>query len=556
MSSIENTPDAQPRYRIAPSTSTAFKLHGLDRPANDESPSGNNQHHVRQCIEPALHRLGLYWEDDVHEVYPVVGTMTWAWMKELPFYHKVVIMTSVSDPRLVREALELCLSRWPIFRSLAVEYSENLRLLVALRAQRSFFDRAISTHPEVGSVEALEELPIHVAPQRTGMVFQGLPFGAVIAQVRSTGTIGVIFSANHAVYDGRSLRGWMIDLDRILRSESPVNRAPYKLFADAYYSYQDSALAKEGQEHHKGVLKHGPALFDALWPFGKDLVPVRTTAKGNSSRLSSNPIKELLDQSAPQNISHATKFAESTEQTRICPNMTDAYKNRGMRASTVVKMAICLFNCLQTGKEYAIFTVFTGGETWPFIHQDIAAHLPSPYRIAGPTMTSQVTVTKIDYDETINQFFARIKEEQNLSLLHQHVPRRLFPQIDEMCEGLGPQASRQVFDWIPEWEKTSSTGGDQGQNNFRVLPSAHKNGPPPGVVWLCRRSGDDSLMVRLNWNPALFPKGQAAAHVSLIHDLVEWICDPGNGEKRIEEVCKAFQCMGSSLKRASLSSKL
>ena len=482
--------------------------------------------------------------------------MTWAWMKEVPFYHKGIIMTSVSDPRLVREALELCLSHWPVFRSIAVEYSENLRLLVALRAQRSFFDLAISNHSEVDSVKALEELPIRMAPQKTGGVFQGLSFGAVIASVRSTGTIGVIFSANHAVYDGRSLQGWMVDLGRIIRSEPPVERAPYKLFADAYYFYQDSELAKEAQEHYKGVLKHGQPLFDALWPSGKDLVPVRTTATENGSRLSNNPIKEPLDQSAPQDTNHAAEFAATIEQTRSCPNMTDAYKNRGMRASTVVKMAICLFNCLQTGKVYAIFTVFTGGQTWPFIHQDIAAHLPSPDLIAGPTMTSQVNVTKVDYHETINQLFARIEEEQKSSFRHQHLPRRMAPQIDEMCEGLGLQASRQVFDWIPGWEKDSGTRNDKGQHTARILPSARKNSPPSGVVWLCGRSGDDSLLVRLNWNPALFPKEQAAAHVGLIYDLVEWICDAGNGEKQIEDVSKTFQCMGSSSKRARSSSKL
>ena len=554
MSSTRNTPNAQNDYQIAPSTSTVFKLHRLDQLANDVFVSGNSQHHVRRCVQPALHRLGLSWKDDVQEFYPVVGTMTWAWMKEVPFYHKGIIMTSVSDPGLVREALELCLSRWPIFRSLAVEYSENLRFLVALRAQRSFFDLAISNHSEVESVEALEELLIPMAPQTTGGVFQGLSFGAVIASVRSTGTIGVIFSANHAVYDGRSLQGWMVDLGRIIRSEPPVERAPYKLFADAYYFYQASELAKEAQEHCKGVLKHGQPLFDALWPSGKDLVRVRTTATGHTSRLTS--IKESLDQSVAQNTKNAAQFANTIEQTRSCPNMTDAYKNRGMRASTVVKMAICLFNCLQTGKAYAIFTVFTGGQTWPFIHQDIAAHLPSPDGIAGPTMTSQVNVTKVDYDETINQLFARIEKEQKSSLRHQHVPRRMAPQIDEMCEGLGLQASRQVFDWISGWEKSSGTRNDQGQHSPRILPSARKNSPPSGVVWLCGRSGDDSLLVRLNWNPALFPKEQAAAHVGLIHDLVEWICDPGNGEKRIEDVSKSFQCMGSSLRRADLSSKL
>ena len=44
------------------------------------------------------------------------------------------MITRACDRNQVCRAVELSLGRWPVFRSIMVEYSEDLRLPVALRA--------------------------------------------------------------------------------------------------------------------------------------------------------------------------------------------------------------------------------------------------------------------------------------------------------------------------------------------------------------------------------------------------------------------------------------
>ena len=542
--------NAQSRSQSIPSV--AFKLNEVDRGSNDGLVPGLNNYQVRLCVQPVLRRLRLSWKNDVQEVYPLVGTSIWAVMKEMPFRHKGIFMTSASDPNLVCEAVKLCLTRWPIFRTVAVEYSSNLRLFVALRAQKTYFDRAISIHPEVDSVEAFRALNIQLAPHPRGEIYEGLSFNAVIARIKDTGTVGVLFIADHASYDGSTLTAWATDLGRIIRREPAVDRAPYKMFADAYYTYQDSEPAREARDFHRRIFQQGDIPSDALWPPGKDLVPVNLPEKKSYQ----DEVEQQINQPPSKGANNVAKVAGRITQIKKCPILGEAYTKRGMHASIIVKMAVCLFNCLQTGKEHAIFRMVTSGRVWPFIHPEIAAYLPDPNNIAGPTVVSQVDVTRVAGEQTINQLYARVKEEQKLFNQYPHVPQRMLEQLNEGSGGIWHQARRQTFDWVAGYEKRIRVDGATGQPELEMIEAHGETTPPPGVLWFCRLTGDDSLMVRLIWNPMLFSKKQAHAYANLVHELVEWICEPGNGEKRVEELRLAFEQKVRESKREKMVPKL
>lgn len=64
----------------------------------------------------------------------------------------------------------------------------------------------------------------------------------------------------------------------------------------------------------------------------------------------------------------------------------------------ITKLAINLFNMWITGQPCAILTMLVAGRMWPFLPQELAEHLPSPYVLAGPTLTPVVDVIRIDYD--------------------------------------------------------------------------------------------------------------------------------------------------------------
>ncbi|KAL8784045.1 MAG: hypothetical protein Q9195_009195 [Heterodermia aff. obscurata] len=522
-------------------SSVDFKLNELDRLSNGVFSPRMGTYQVRQCVQPVLHQLGFSWKNDVHEVYPVVGTAVWGLMKEAPFRHKGLIMTSASDANLVCEAVKLCLTRWPIFRTVAVEYSSSLRLLVALRAQKNYFDRVISIHPEVESVEALRGLNIRLNPHPKGEIYEGLPFNAVIARIKDTGTVGVLFMADHGTYDGRTLTSWATDLGRIIREEPAIDRAPYKMFANAYYTYQDSELAKEAQDFHRKTFQQGDNLSDALWPPGNDLVPLNPPEKATHKQPPSK---------GPRNFA---KITNPIIHTKRHPTLKEAYTHRGLHASLIVKTAIILFNSLQTGAQHAIFNTVSSGRLWPFIPADLAAHLPNPHTIAGPTITTLCNVTRIADDETITQLLARVNTEQALQNRYQHLPQRMLAQLNDESAGLRHQARRQTFDWVAGFEKEVRVDGASGRPELEVILPAEKNVVPMGVVWFCRLSGEDGLMVRMGWNPGLFGEREARAYVGLVHELVEWICEVGNGEKRVGELRGVFE---ERVRRGGVGAKL
>ena len=508
---------------------------------DDDLPFEEERGYTRKCTQPVLQKLGLSWEANLQEVYPIAGTSIWSFMKEVAFHHKYTMVTSVSDCNQIRHAVELSLDRWPVFRSIVAEYSEDLRLLVALRADRAYFDRAVSSQSEVESVKALRELPIQRSTHVGGELPDGLSCHIVIARVKSTGTVGLLFCGHHAVYDNDTLQYWSKDLERIINGDLTGVLTPYKMFANMYYLYQDSKPARQARDYHKRHLQHGISL-DALWPPGKDLLSwYGSTARQSSSPASSGLKRSLND---PGKVNPSMNVAGLAERVRHCPNMAMAYSARGVRTSIAVKMAVCLFNYRKTGHVHAVLTMLLAGRIWPFMDPDIAACLPDINTIAGPTLVYMANVTRIDPNEQVRQLYARMTVEQQDFNRHQHVPQNMIPQLNQESQGTRMQAVRQIFNWqsrgIPD-------GGDDGTSSERehglreVRIPAHENAAPIGVSWNCRLVGHDSLNVRLRYNLRMFSEEQAMGFVDTVLGIVEWVCDAGHWESRIGDFSKAFE---------------
>lgn len=142
---------------------------------------------------------------------------------------------------------------------------------MALRADRAYFDRAISSQSEVESVRALGELRIQRSACVGGKIPDGLCFYVVIVGVESTDTVGLLFCAHHAVYDSEIMQYWAKDLERIISEGLTGVRTPYKMIANLYCLYQDSKPVRQARDYHKRPLQHGIS-HDTLWPPGEDLV--------------------------------------------------------------------------------------------------------------------------------------------------------------------------------------------------------------------------------------------------------------------------------------------
>ena len=484
---------------------------------------------TRSCVEPVLQSLGLSWSKDVEEVYPIAGTAVWIAMKETPFYHKWTMATPLSSYHQVRHAIETSLLQWPVLRAVAAEYSENLRLLVALKAQKSYFDLAISEILEFESTEALGHAlppPYHLR----GSLAEGLLFRVGVARIKDTGTLSLVIVANHAVYDAISIQSWAEDLQRILNDHGVVNRIPFKLFVDSYYLYQHSPLAKRATEHQKQLLQQKGPISDALWPAGHDLVTsgpsMAESGAGRPTAANDDPGSEI---SPP-----LQQGAGILLRTVHCPNMTKPRFLQALSPVILAKMTIILLNSHLTKQPYAILTVLMAGRTWPFMRPDLLQHLPNAFDIAGPTMTSVTDVVSIDLQEELGQLYRRLEGEQRHLTTNQHLPRSLMSLLDADSQNLRTQARRQIFNWIPGHHGREGNAPSSGLQ--AVGRPGDGNDAPAGVAWMCGLVDAETLSFRLRWNLMLLGEKDVVEILDLVGWIVEWICEPENWSRRVVDL--------------------
>ena len=486
---------------------------------------------TKSCAEPTLQKLGLNWDADVQEVYPIVGTSVWSWMKEVPFGHKWTLATLSSSYDEVRHAVEISLCQWPVLRSVVVGYSEKVRLLVALRAHEPYFDLAITSLPQVESRDALGDIDTP-ATQANGSLPEGLLFHVGIAKIEKTGTFSLLIAANHAAYDNISIHSWAEDLQRIMTGDTMVVRTPFKSFVDAYYAYQDSLPAKQARDYHRQQFEQTRIAPKALWPAGDGLIAKALAALSTST--STSPEKPVVPNSDPS-LGDRWHGAGILEQTLHCPNMTKTRFSQDLSPAIIAKMAISLFNSCMTGQPHAILTMLMAGRQWPFMSSSIADHLPSPYDIAGPTLASVVDVIRVDPEaqEEVGQLYTRMEAEQKQFSRYQHIPRSMLPQLNDDSHGMRMEAMRQVFNWIPG-RHGKEVNASSGLHAVGI--PGHDNIPPAGVVWICKLLDSETLSVRLRWNSRLFSEEEAAKYVERVLQIVEWISEPENWQEKIEKL--------------------
>lgn len=476
---------------------------------NYEEESGR----TRLYAKPKLLKLGLNWDADVQEVFPVVGTSVWHWMTDIPLRHKWTINTLLSSYDEVRQAVEASLSQWPVLRSVAVEYSEKVRLLVALRAHKPYFDLAISSLGQVKSRKALGDFDIPTL-QQSGSFPEGLLFHARTAKIAEIGTFGLLLIAHHAVYDEISIHLWAEDLQQIMTGNAIAARTPFRLFVDAYYVYQDSIPAKQARDYLKRQFEPNGNDRKALWPAGDGLVARFLVA------LSTAPQKPVAPNDDPGlgDCLLSVNGAGALEQTLHCPNLFNPRCSQDLSPMIASKMAISLFNSWMIEQPHAIRFMLVAGRMWPFMSSSIAEHLPSSYGIAGPTLTAGVDVIRINRREEVGQLYTRMEEQQKHSSRYQHVPQSMLPQLNQDSHGMRTEAMRQVFNWIPSRngkEANASSGihvvGVPGQHNI----------PPAGLAWMCRLVNSETLSIRLRWDSRHLSEEEGVKVVERVVHIVE-----------------------------------
>ena len=473
----------------------------------------------------------MTWEADVEDVYPIIGTPIFMFMKEFPNPHKLVFTTLLVDPDELIAALKTALKSWSILRSIAVEYDQATRLVVVLRATQRYFDRAITIHTDVEDDQALVGISVsgdHAASELP----RGLMFRIVVARVKSTKTVGMIIVVNHAIMDAVVLNTLRKDVEALITGVGVPKMIPYKAFAEAYYLHQTSLAAKMATDYHVERLRGIGTMHRALWP-PTDLfqsVRIRPGVPNETGKI------EAIEGGGYSNA--------QVVRYRRCPNLVAISK----RPSTIVNAAIAIFNTSITSSKHAIFGTLLAGREWPFINESLARLLPNPMSIAGPTLTGAVIVVRVDDTEPISTLLGRLEAEQRLLRRHQHVPPDFPAHLDDADREMWILAQqRQYFNYHPNHTGLENSASADAPLRL-ISETEYKVDRSHNVfVWECGLRDSETLRIRAMFNPDMFSAGQVIRFTESVFDIVDFLSDPDNWGKEVRELRAILSKRGSRL---------
>ncbi|KAL8867792.1 MAG: hypothetical protein Q9174_005433, partial [Haloplaca sp. 1 TL-2023] len=112
---------------------------------------------TRESTEAVLAPMGMCWDNDVEDVFPVCGIALkhLANTRKYGATNRLALITRTANVVNIRQAIRKSLKHWPIFRTITVQFDESLRLYVVLRLDSAWANLALIDHEDVESIEEL-----------------------------------------------------------------------------------------------------------------------------------------------------------------------------------------------------------------------------------------------------------------------------------------------------------------------------------------------------------------------------------------------------------------
>ena len=469
---------------------------------------------VRTLAAPELERLGLSWDHDVEDILPVLLPATKLFLRDFPNPHIRVVETSSQDLSRFEAALKASLERLPTYRSIAIDAGGPNPVFVVLRCNARYFKAAVTPCVEVDDGNALMKIRLP-SQHRKGELPRGLLFRAIIARRQDLGTLGLLQLVCHAVMDAVVVTMWQHFFAVSLRGGIPSDPVPYGTFLNMYHSNMNSQNAQQAIRSHLKRLTGISALEKSVFP------PLA-------------PVGDRVQTALPQTLSESTGKLEAVELyahisrhylSRRVPMLRTCRQQGGARPSIICKAAIVIYNCLMTDSNTAMMLLLLGGRSWPFVDDSISRLLPNPNEVAGPTKTSAIDVTKLDWKETIGRFLKRLDQEQKELLLYVHCPPGLAEMLNEADRAMLPKACRQVMNWVPKFANADIFPEDAST----VWPLLHKayqvEEPTDSLTWTIVFLSKDEIGIEVARNAALTSEDKAKIIISKVFDIIEVLCD-------------------------------
>ena len=486
---------------------------------------------TRETTDAVLRSMGMTWENDVEDVFPVSGSAL-KFLANTRDYGNTIRMAFIArtaDISKINWAIRESLKQWAIFRSISVCFDETIRLFIVLRLNSNWSRMAILEHPDVESPEDLRRIspPKDVVSVRA----PGPLIRIIIARVRSTNTAGVVVIASHAVLDAVCMGAWGEDLRQLLSDKDArvQVRTPYKLFADIYYAHRNSLDAQLGLAYHVHRLKGLDAHKSVLWP------PQRCHGWfiGNDSGWQPSTLEHSFGSSERRQLDEGGWRVgyEGITQFRPLRDLAQLWSAHKISVPVVFKAACVLLNSHMTGKLTVVFINSQAGRQWPFLQDPVSRYLPNPFTIAGPTLTSVVNNITINAKESVGDLLSRLEHEQQALTKYSHTPMAdVLSHLPSADRAVAKEATRQLLNWQPNWRGMARRAASSELQTIQIEGHGDR-----GVNWNCGMMDAEEARLTVKWDGAQLGAAEMKLRAEEFLRLVEWLQKPASWGENVDK---------------------
>ena len=479
---------------------------------------------TRDLTVSALQKLGMRW-DDVEDVMPLPSQQAedFETPGKLAWTVRVSFVARHASVTMMHEAVESALARWNTFRSIAVNIDAT-PLLVTLRASAKWYNMAISPVAELETPQDLCELAFSDNVKNSVNAKDGNPLVRfAIANIKSTGTAGVMILMNHIAFDAISLLAFRQELELLLDGKAVIeSRVPYKMFADMHYQYSTSLNAQLAISFHTNRLRGIGFLRDRCWPPQRSpgwiIGDEEDRSLSRGGLLDVSPERKEIDGGGQR-----AGLVGITQYVRL-EHLSELNALHRISTPVVFKAACALLNSHMSGSSDVLFTNTQAGRQWPFMDDAIVRHLPNPISIAGNTLTLAVNRIHINPRATVGAFLEDLETEQRHLTAHAHAPTEsIAAQLNPADAAAYRSSRRQLLNWGPH------TLGAAAREAQAALQMVQLEGHGDSMlVWHCGMWEAQTARLVVQWDGCQAGTAEVEGWTTGFMKALRWLGDPEN----------------------------
>lgn len=479
---------------------------------------------TQQSTNIVLKKIGLEWED-VEDVFPMTDIQAdnFEATRKMSSTVRICSMASTASVDKLQDALERSLSRWDMFRSIALKHDAT-PLFVVVKASKKWYDTIITKCLDLETPQDLLDFRSS-DPEKTNVHAKtGQPLvHFILANVKSTGTAGIIMLVHHNTHDAISLAAFGEDIQQSLKGETLSQpRTPFKLFADMWHQYKTSVAAQIGATFHADRARGIGYLGNACWPRQRcqgwligDDAGYRPTTHSSNDLL---PRRLQVDDDGGQ-----AGFVGITQIIRM-EHLVELKALHGISAPIVFKAACALLNSHLTGLPDVLFSNTQAGRQWPFMDDAVARYLPNPITLTGDTLFIVVNRINVDPQQNLIDFLTRLEAEQRLLTTHAHAPTKaILDKLGPSDVAVFKEAKRQLLNWGP------NTMGSAALNPEAELHVTKVEGWTDVMLeWHCGMLDAQTGRLIAQWDGCQAGKVEVEDWIAGFVKALHWVASPGN----------------------------